>query len=706
MKLEKNIFRSRLARRMFFSFVLCALVPILVLFAVSITHVTQHFENFAQDHLKRTTKARGMAIFEKLLLLESELKNTALYIHQEYEHNWIHHDPTDHNADFPRLISKFILTENNQIIPLCQSCQNPPPISQTTIDLLLSGKTAITTLEVPGKPARVFLMTAVDPKHTQNGILVGEVNISYLWGVGAQNNLPANTKICVRDENNHILIQSLPASDNLNILPLPANHLELENGSQKYLTSEWSIFLKSHFHAPSWKIVLAQKKALIQAPLDQFKRIFLLVVLLSIWFVLLFTIASIRKNLIPLQILKKGTVQVAEGDFKSRVTVDSHDEFQELAVSFNEMSVKLSKQFDTLTAIERISHTAFSSQGSSSIILSLLSALSEKFLDTSLYLVDQRGNAQAYISEKVDAEITPYPKPFKLTEEELKLLNTAPKTLSFSQGEDIPEFLTPLQKEGLSDFALAPFFTSGKLTGFLARGRPNTSISNEEDFVLGHRIADQLSITLSNAKLVEDLNSLSRGTLRALARAVDIKSPWTAGHSERVAKLAVQIGKNMGLSKPEMEKLDQAGLLHDIGKIGVPASILDKPGKLSDEEFNTIKQHPSLGVRILEPLNTFEEIIPPILHHHERFDGSGYPKGLKGEQIPLAGRILAVADVYDALSSDRPYRPGWENSRILDLLKENSGKHFDPEVIDAFLKIDFGKEQKNQSATSVLLTAM
>jgi putative nucleotidyltransferase with HDIG domain len=696
MKLDKNIFRSRLARRMFFSFVLCALVPILVLFAVTFTHVTKHFESFARDHLKRTTKAHGMAIFEKLLLLESELKNTALYIHEGFEHSQIPHDLADDSGNFSRFRSKFILTEENSVIPICSNCETPPVISKKIRGGLLSGKTAIATRNFQGKPSRVFLITALDQKHIKDGVLVGEVNISYLWGIGSQNNLPANTGIYVLDENNNILIQSFPVHDISEVELSQANPLESEDGSQRYLTSEWSIFLKSHFHAPIWKILLAQEKALIQAPLDQFKRIFPLVVLLSIWFVLLFTIASIRKNLIPLQILKEGTVRVSKGDFKSRVTVKSHDEFQDLAVSFNEMSLKLSRQFDTLTAIEGISNTAFSHQGSSSIILSLLSALSENSLDTSLYLVDQRGNAQAYITEKAGEPITPYSKPLKLTEEDLNLLNSDLKTISFSQGEIIPEFLAPLQKEGLSNFTLAPFFTSGKLTGFLARGLPDTSSSNEEDFVLVHRLADQLSITLSNAKLVEDLNSLSRGTLRALARTVDMKSPWTAGHSERVAKLAVQIGKNMGFSKPELEKLDQAGLLHDIGKIGVPATILDKPGKLSDEEFATIKQHPSLGVRILEPINTFEEIIPPILHHHERFDGNGYPEGLKGHQISLGGRILAVADVYDALASDRPYRPGWENSRIFDLLKEESGQHFDPDVVDAFLKLDIEVGKKSQ----------
>ena len=634
------------------------------------------------------------------------MKNTAFYLHNEYEPNWIPHDFQGGDSSFSRFISKFILTADNKVIPLHSKCKTPPLISKATKNVLLAGKTAIITRNVKGDPSQVFLITAIDQKHIKDGVLAGEVDISYLWGIGSQNNLPASTEICVLDENNDILIQSFPARDIPEIQSSFVNLQESEDGSQKYLISAWSIFLKSHFHASSWKVILAQEKAFIKGPLNQFRRLFPMVMLLSIWFVLLFTIASIRKNLIPLQILKKGTVQVAEGDFNSQLRVKSHDEFEDLANSFNDMTAKLSRQFDTLKAIEGISNTTFSHQGSSSIIHSLLISLRENGSDTSLYLIDQRGNVQAYVVDKTKNNITPFPKPIKLTEEELSLLHSDPTDLLFTQEKGIPDFLRPLQKKELNGFSLAPFFTADKLAGFLARGFSETALPNKEDLALDQRLADQLSIALSNAKLVEDLNSLSRGTLRALARAVDMKSPWTAGHSERVAKLAVQIGKKMGLSKIELEKLEQAGLLHDIGKIGVPAALLDKPGKLTDEEFSTIQKHPSLGARILEPISTFGEIIPTILHHHERFDGSGYPKGLKNFHIPLGARILAVADVYDALSSDRPYRTGWEDERILKLLKEDSGRHFDPKIVDTFLEMDLPKENWKQSSRPLSLATM
>ena len=187
------------------------------------------------------------------------------------------------------------------------------------------------------------------------------------------------------------------------------------------------------------------------------------------------------------------------------------------------------------------------------------------------------------------------------------------------------------------------------------------------------------------------LDQLSRGALTALARAIDAKSEWTAGHSERTTRLAVKLGRILKLKDAELQNLYYGGLLHDIGKIGTPAQLLDKVGRLTDQEFNTLREHPCIGGRILEPIDAFVDILPIVKHHHERFDGSGYPDGLAGEGIDLMARIMAVADVFDAMSSDRPYRAGLQPAQVLQTIKENSGSHFDPQVVDA-LVIVFGND--------------
>jgi len=208
--------------------------------------------------------------------------------------------------------------------------------------------------------------------------------------------------------------------------------------------------------------------------------------------------------------------------------------------------------------------------------------------------------------------------------------------------------------------------------------------AREETFVI-EKIASQISVALENAQLYEDMKSLFINTVSSLANAIDAKSPWTKGHSERVMNIAAKIAQEMGLSELYVEQIKIAGLLHDIGKIGILEALLEKPDKISDEEFPPMLQHPEKGVAILSPIEQLQEILPAILHHHERYDGSGYPDGLKGEEIPLQARIVAVADVFDAMVSDRPYRKGFSVNKALKFLEKEAGKQFDPVVVECFL---------------------
>jgi putative two-component system response regulator len=186
---------------------------------------------------------------------------------------------------------------------------------------------------------------------------------------------------------------------------------------------------------------------------------------------------------------------------------------------------------------------------------------------------------------------------------------------------------------------------------------------------------------------VEALEQLDLGTLTALARAIDAKSTWTAGHSERVTNLALRIGHAIGLPAGELRIMHRGGLLHDIGKIGTPPAILDKPGKLSRKEIKIMREHVNIGVRILEPIPCLREALPIVAQHHEWFDGSGYPAGLAGGNISLHARVFAVADCYDAIVSDRPYRKGLPTREALEIVKQNSGTHFDPMLVEVLTRL-------------------
>ena len=194
--------------------------------------------------------------------------------------------------------------------------------------------------------------------------------------------------------------------------------------------------------------------------------------------------------------------------------------------------------------------------------------------------------------------------------------------------------------------------------------------------------------------LVEDLEELNWSTIQTLARTIDAKSPWTAGHSERVSQMSVAIARVMGLSEVELERLYRGGLLHDIGKIGVPATIIDKKGRLTDEEYAVMKSHVSVGARILEPLAPLEDVIPIVLYHHERWDGMGYEAGLAGTDIPRLARILCVADTYDAMRSDRPYRAGMGAEETLEEIARCAGTQFDPEAAEAFVEYMASEESE------------
>ena len=190
-----------------------------------------------------------------------------------------------------------------------------------------------------------------------------------------------------------------------------------------------------------------------------------------------------------------------------------------------------------------------------------------------------------------------------------------------------------------------------------------------------------------NVDLLRDREDLIVGIIRAIAGVVDARDPYTRGHSERVGRYGRRLAVQAGLLSTECDRIYLAGLLHDVGKIGIPDAVLCKPGRLTDEEFDVIKMHPEIGARIVSPLPQLADLLPGILHHHESVDGNGYPFRLEGDTIPMMARILAVADTYDALTSNRTYRQGKSHEAAIEVLRERAGIQWDAELVGAFLAI-------------------
>ena len=223
----------------------------------------------------------------------------------------------------------------------------------------------------------------------------------------------------------------------------------------------------------------------------------------------------------------------------------------------------------------------------------------------------------------------------------------------------------------------------GYLACFKNPGKPSFS-SYEKKFVM--IIEHIISPIVEATQLYESLQNLYLNTVRTLAAAIDAKDQYTHGHSSRVAWFSKAIGKELGISDDESHNLDVAAYMHDLGKIGIAESILGKPGKLTDEEFNEIKKHPVLTYKILEPISLAPSIVDAAVQHHERLDGKGYPYGLKGDQVSPLARIISVADVFDALTSKRPYRDCMTVEKALGIICDDVGTMFDKRMVQALLK--------------------
>jgi len=264
--------------------------------------------------------------------------------------------------------------------------------------------------------------------------------------------------------------------------------------------------------------------------------------------------------------------------------------------------------------------------------------------------------------------------------------NEEPMVVEAGQPKPLADF--PDLPDSVRSYIAFPLKTPQRTVGVLnlVRSSDKHSFSNV-DLEIINVLASQASISIENVRLYQNIRDNYLKTVRGFALAVEAKDRYTHGHSENVMKYTVVLAKYLGLPEAELENVKYAGLLHDIGKIGVSELILNKPGRLTPSEFDEIKKHPALGANIIADVPFLRPLVPMVLHHHEFYDGNGYPNGIKGEQIPFGARILSVADAYEAMTSDRPYRRSLSQATALEILSSGKGKQFDPRIVDTFQDI-------------------
>lgn len=243
-----------------------------------------------------------------------------------------------------------------------------------------------------------------------------------------------------------------------------------------------------------------------------------------------------------------------------------------------------------------------------------------------------------------------------------------------------------------------PLCVQGKALGVLnVEQTPGAASLAEHNAKLLVLLADETAMALENLHLADDLQNFYLELVETLARAVDAKDSYTHDHADRARANARRIGRALGLPDEEIRQVEYAALLHDVGKIGIKDSILLKPGKLTKEEYEEMKRHATIGHEILRPVRSMGPVAEMVLCHQEWYNGQGYPNGLKGEQIPLGARIVAVIDAWDAMTSDRPYRKALPREKAIAELKEWAGRQFDPMVVETFLNL-IESEAKDEDA--------
>lgn len=658
-----QLLRTRVARRILVLFLTCAVVPVATFAILAYRATADRLQSDARQTLRDGSKTAAMIVMERLHALVSELGATtsrpsfeAIVLERADGHL------DGYRGRFPAL----------------------PALSEIQKAHLASGGPVILVDTARGIP---WVFTILPREGSRTGY-------PRWWGMASPKVLvgndpglspaPEGTEFCLLDTRGNALecpspevVRTLNQSERDNV------QLNWRRADSTFLLARRDLFLAGEFASPSWTIALSLPESSVLVPLASFRRTFLQGVLLAAVLVFVLSHVQLRKRMTPLAELEAGVQRLSAGDFSTPVIVKSDDEFETLAGSFNGMASDLRDQFMTLTALRSVDIAALEA-GSAIAIAEAALRSAPGLMDGNRGVVAFAGGSEPGVwtvlsmapngAERRETRVSP-------GHGELRQLEATLEALHFAPGEPGPSYFGGVHLPADAARVVFPLRQNGRIQAALVIAAKRDSAFPPPLIARGRQLADQLAVGLANVSLLGELDALSHGAMLALARTIDAVSPWTAGHSERVTQGALEIGRRLGLDRAALDRLERGSLLHDIGKIGVPAAILDKAGRLTPEERSIIESHPVIGAEIISPIAAFRELRGLVLYHHELLDGSGYPDGLSGEAIPQIVRVLTVADIFDALVSDRPYRAGLTPERALSILRDGSGRKYDERAV-------------------------
>ncbi len=464
-------------------------------------------------------------------------------------------------------------------------------------------------------------------------------------------------------------------------------------------------------------------------------------ILLSLLFALLFMLIHftlINKSItVPIDELIGITKNVSNGVLSRRANVRSNDELGALSTSFNKMIVDLEKalisrnqeiverkkaEIMTRKQLDHISslRTIDQSIASSPDIKITLNVILEQVINrlhidaASILEFSSYNHFLEYSSGKGFRTSIIKNSSLRLGEGYAGRAANDHQTLiikDLKNSEHGSKLNELVMAEEFESYIAIPLVVKGKVMGVLEVFQRSPLEFDTEWMEFLETLAGQAAIAIDNASMFDNLHRKNEElitayntTIEGWSRALDYRDKETEGHSQRVTMLTIDIAREMGIINEELAHIRRGALLHDIGKLGVPDSILLKPGKLTVEEFEQMKHHTTIAFEIISPISFLRPALDIPYYHHEKWDGTGYPSGLEGDQIPLSARIFAIVDVWDALCSDRPYRPAWPIEKVLKHIRSLSGTHFDPEVVDLFFKMKQIKSNDNPECKTKHIT--
>ncbi len=659
---------TRVGRRFLAVNLLTAFLPVIVVTAVSFTYVRAELRDQAEGRVNRLGKSVGMTSLGHLTAVSQTLigRRDSTVLEANFEATG-QSDVARHDTAGTGELQAFTSAQRTH---------------------LQTGRPLLLLIPAPQGTALVLARAAAPWTGTYQPLTWGRVRTDALFSEIDEVADGEQANLCIYETRS---LRRIHCSDG--VTPVAESHALVRarnGGTGRESTDEGELFsaardiyLRHEYGTDEWTVVAMQSSAATIASAIDFRNTFLLFTIAVIVLIFAISHAQIRRTTEPLERLEEATRRLRAGDFGTPVIVTSDDEFAQVADSFNGMASSLHRQLSLLRNLDAVDQSALGARDTIAVAAEALTTIGDSVT------CDRISFAVAHATDIPTMSQTTRDVATNARRERMLVMSAAerdellrnPRHLLLSGRADMRSYRASADHDSI----VLPLVKDHELLGVVCIDLPGATMLTEECWSEARRITDRVALALSNVQLLSRLEALSTGTVLAFARAIDANSPWTAGHSERVTRVALEIGTQMGLSQTELDTLQRGGLLHDIGKIAVPPAVLDKAGRLTDDEWAVMRRHPIVGCEILSPIPAFADALPIVRSHHERMDGTGYPDQLYGEEIPMLARVMAVADVFDALSSDRPYRAGMSTEVACDIIQRGSGTHFDSRIVHAFM---------------------